>query len=94
LIRRNVVKVPQHWFNAYPASAGGNAIPRASWKEIAEEQNSEWILPAEQSGLEDDIYIFWQNRTAERLAKGTAPPVLETVIETELASLAETEGTK
>jgi hypothetical protein len=117
-MRGNVVKVPQHWFNAYPASAGENAIPRAhefragdlqihfagnrdgkrndrmsAWIEIAEQQNSEWAFPAEQSGLEDDIYMFWQNRTADRLAKGTAPPVLETVVETESASPAENEST-
>ena len=118
-MRRNVVKVPQHWFNAYPASAREHTIPRArefragdlqihfagnrdgkrnnrmrAWMDIAEQQNSEWILPPEQSGLKDDIYTFWQNRTADRLAKGTAPPVLETVVETELASPAEAGGTK
>jgi len=37
--------------------------------------------------------MFWQNRTADRLAKGTAPPVLETVVETESASPAENEST-
>ena len=65
-----------------------------AWMDIAEQQNSEWILPPDQSGLEDDISVFWQNRTADRLANGTAPPVLETVVEAELVSPAETEDTK
>ncbi len=114
---RSVVEVPQHWFNAYPASTRENAIPRAhefragdlqihfagnrdgkrndrmsAWIKIAEQQNSEWIFPAELSGLGDDIHIFWQNRTAAKLAKRTAHPVLETVVEIEPASAAEIES--
>jgi hypothetical protein len=118
-MRRSVVRVPQHWFNAYPPSAEEHAIPRAhefrvgdlqihfagnrdgrrndrmmAWMEIAEQQTSETILPPEQSGLEDEIHMFWQNRTAGRIAKRSKLPILETVIETELAIPADIKGTE
>jgi hypothetical protein len=55
-----------------------------AWMEISEQQTSETILPPEQSGLEDEIHMFWQNRTAGRIAKRSTLPILETVIETEI----------
>ncbi len=51
-----------------------------AWMDIAEQQNSDLKLQPEESGLESDISRFWRNRTAARLAKGPAPPVLETVV--------------
>jgi len=63
-----------------------------TWLEIAEQQVSELILRPEYSGLEDDIKTFWQNRTADEPAGGTAAPVLETVVQMGLTSSTETEG--